>query len=424
MTRKKLFFGLALILCLSSIFTAYKMLAFRGFGKPDIAIHGPIVMADGIGRQTVELAKVLTKRHKVQITSGHVRKNDVPPEILKIVKTKYKQPARIVIIEESLWGPGNPIDRFFPNLGSKDQIRFAYSMLESTQIIAEWVIMINLYFDAVIVPDAFLVDAYRNSGVTVPVFHIPLGIDIQDFLQTPLKEPKTKGPLVFACLASGIERKNHKLMIQAFAKALGNNENALLFINCRLTEPATRAEIINEIQEQNCSNIKYTEICFKKDAYLKFFRSVDCLINLSKGEGFAIQPREAMALGIPVILSDNTAQSTICKSGLVKAVPSSISEPRYYYGRQIKDGEQYNCSLDEAVEAIQDVYLNYAQYASKGALMREWASKYDYKNLEPLYESLVAPKKIMLGDVNEITEECIVTDSKVLYDKYANLIHQ
>jgi glycosyltransferase involved in cell wall biosynthesis len=389
--------------------------------RPDVTICGPIVMADGIGRQTAELALALSKKYKVQIQSRHVDKTDLPAKIKKLLKKSYSQPAHVVIVEESLWAPGEPFDRFFSSVDGGDQIRLAYSMLESTRIIPEWVMMMNLYFDAIIVPDPFLIDAYVNSGVTLPVFHIPLGIDIEDFLKAPLKKPKTKGPLVFGCLGNGIERKNHKMIIQAFAKALGNHENAWLYINCRSAVPEVREEILNEINKQNCNNIRYTEICLKKDAYLKFFSSIDCLLSFSKGEGFSIQPREAMALGIPTIVTDNTAQTTICNSGLTKVVASSISEPCYYFGRQIPDGERFNCALEECVAAIQDVYLNYSQYASKGPMMRKWASAYSYSHLSRQYESLVAPKKVILGDVNEVTPDYIITTSQELYNKYMRL---
>ncbi len=390
--------------------------------RPDVLIQGPIVMADGIGRQTVELAQVLAKKYRVQIRSKHVNKTDLPSSITSMLKTKYTQPARIAIVEESLWSPGDKLDRFFPTTDGKDQIRYAYSMLESTRIIPEWVLMINLYFDAVIVPDQFLVDAYVKSGVTVPVFFIPLGIDIHEFLQAPLKQQKTKGPFVFASLGTAIDRKNHKMAIQAFAKVLGNNENACLYINCRDGVPEVKQEIIDEIIKQNCNNIKFTELRLNKDAYFKLFQSVDCLLSVSKGEGFSIQPREAMALGIPTIVTHNTGQSTICDSGLVKVVSSDIPEPCYYFGRTIQDGERFNCTVDECAAAIEDVYLNYAKYLDKGPAMREWASAYDYSNLSSQYECIASPKKVILGDVNKITDECIYTDSKSLYNKYMNLM--
>lgn len=391
-------------------------------GPPDVAIIGPILMADGIGRQAVELAQVLAQKYEVQIQSKYVNKIDLPTGIRSMLRKKFAQPAKVAIVEESLWAPGDSLDRFFATADAKGQIRYAYSMLESTRIVPEWVMMINLYFDAVIVPDPFLIDAYVKSGVSVPVFYIPLGIDIHDFLQAPLKEQKTKGPFIFASLGTAISRKNHKMAIQAFAKVLGNNENAYLYINCREGTPEVRQEIIDEIRKQQCTNIKYTEFRLKKDAYLKLFRSVDCLLSVSKGEGFSIQPREAMALGIPSIVTDNTGQSTICKSGLVKVVPSEISEPCYYFNRTLNDGERFNCTVEDCAAAILDVYQNYAKYLEKGPAMREWAAAYDYSRLSSQYECIVSPKKVVLSTVNEITADCIYTDSQALYDKYLDLM--
>ncbi len=429
MKSKKVIFSIAILLFLCAAVPLGKKIGAKTLKKlaverqrPDISVVGPIVMADGIGRQTVELAQVLAKKFRVQIRSEHVDKTDLPHNIRPMLKKQFSQPAKVVIVEESLWAPGAAVDRFFSTADGKDQIRFAYSMLESTRIVPEWVMMINLYFDAVIVPDPFLVDAYVKSGVLVPVFCIPLGLDMQPFLEAPLKQAKAKGPFIFACLGAAIDRKNHKMAIQAFAKALGNNENACLYINCRNGTKETRQEIINEIIKQKCSNIKYTEICLKKDAYLKFFRSVDCLLSLSKGEGFSIQPREAMALGIPSIVTDNTAQSTICQSGLVKVVPSAIAEPSYYFDRPFSDGERFNCTVEDCAAAIEDVYQNYSKYLEKGVAMREWASAYDYSRLSSHYECLVAPKKVVLGDVNAVTADCLYTDSEALYKKYLNLI--
>lgn len=409
-----------------AIFPLAKKYGMRGLDRlygtvcrPDVMIQGPVLMADGIGRQTVELAQTLSRKHRVQILANYVNKKDVPSSVKDMLRMKYKKTAPVAIIEECLWFPGNPLERFFSTTDSSSQIRYAYSMFESTQIMPEWVMMLNLYFDAVIVPDPFLVDVYVNSGVTIPVFHIPLGIDIRDFLQAPLKTSKTKGPFVFASLGKAEDRKNHVMAIQAFAKVLGNNPNAILYVNCRAGEQEFKEELRREVLSLNCNNIKFTDVCLRKDAYLKFFSSVDCLVHLSKGEGFAIQPRESMALGIPVILTNNTAQTTICNSGLVKVVSSDIPQPACYGKRVV--GEQFNCDIDECAAALLDVYFNYNKYLDKGSEMRDWAAQYDYKNISSQYQCIVSPKKVVLSDVNQITEDSIYTTSELLYNKYSRI---
>jgi len=213
-------------------------------------------------------------------------------------------------------------------------------------------------------------------------------------------------------------------LIKAFAKALGNNPNAALVINSRYNDITTRNKIMDTLAECKCSNIFYSDIVLRKDAYLKLFENIDCYVSLSTGEGFSIQPREAMALGIPVIATNNTAQSAICKTGLVRSVKSEILQPAHYYNHRLPTGYQFNCTLEDATAAIKDVYLNYDYYLSKGVESRKWASTFSYSNENNIksYQTIVNPKDVVLGNENTITNDCIITDSKELQEKYQRLI--
>jgi len=241
--------------------------------RPDVTIIGNIAMADGIGRQTAELAQALSEKYRVQIKGKILSNNDLPSKIKKLCKKKYKKQGKIVILEDCLWFPGHDIGRHFTRAKNDEEIRFAYSMFESTKIPYEWVLYLNLYFDAVIVPDPFLIDAYKNSGVTLPIFHIPLAIDIDNFLQKPIKEKKENKPIVFANLSAAINRKNQVKLIQSFAKALGNNPKAVLLINSRDVFEETKSDIKNAIKESGCSNIHFSNFKLKGDAYLHFFEN-------------------------------------------------------------------------------------------------------------------------------------------------------
>jgi glycosyltransferase involved in cell wall biosynthesis len=415
-----LLFGIILSL---SFFAMNRKKPLKKTQRPDVTIIGHIKMADGIGRQTVELANVLLDDFKVDIIAGLFIKEDVPDRIRRLLRGKEQcQLGKVVILEESLWCPGTKLSRVLKTVKTKDQIRIAYSMLESTRIPQEWVLQLNLYYDAVVVPDEFLVEAYRKSGVELPIFVVPLGLDIDGLLKAPIKSARNK-QMVFANLSSCLDRKNQITLIRAFAKVLGNKEDAILRINCRNGDMATREAIIEEIKNQDCSNIHFTEFTLKKDAYEKLLQSVDCYVSLSKGEGFSIQPREAMALGIPVIVTNNTGQSTICKSGLVRGVEAPFLEPCYYFERDIPTGYRFNCSEEDAAEAIYDVYQNYDHYLSHAEEARKWASFYSYSNsyLKELYKCLVSPKKVILGSENTITPEFFITDCKELYEKYVDL---
>ncbi|MBI3901249.1 MAG: glycosyltransferase family 4 protein, partial [Chlamydiia bacterium] len=396
---------------------------------PYITLTGPIKMADGIGRQLVELAEVLIDDFDLTIRSHHIEKEDVPRKIRRLLREQYKKYTlrskkiplgKVVISEETLWVPGEDIKpRHFKTTTQDDQIRIAYSMLEFTQIPAEWVMQLNVYYDAVAVPDPFLVDVYKASGVRIPIFELPLGVNLQPFLNTPFKKHHGT-PMVFANFSSTIDRKNQLTLVRAFAKALGNVDDAVLHLNSRGGDPKVREELVQEIAKLSCSNIRFTEFSLRRDAYTKLFQDVDCYVSLSKGEGFSIQPREALALGIPVIATNNTGQITICKNDFVKAIESALQEQVIFYSQPIPGGYQFNCEVDDVANAIYDVYNNYPFYLQKATLGKEWASHYDFSDttLRNMYKTLVKPKKLILGKENKIGPDYLITNSKKLFEKY------
>lgn len=428
MTSKKKLFSVVVIFSVIASLTVFllEIKQKKKSERPYITIVGPIEMADGIGRQTAELANMFLEDFKVNIISSHVIKTDVPKPVINLLKNVSKNRTaklgKIVIWEESLWSPGADIGSVFEKISKDNEIRIAYSMLESTRIPQEWVMQLNLYYDAVAVPDVFLVDVYKKSGVKIPVFVVPLGIDISGFLNKPLK--KERNPvMLFGNLGSALDRKNQIMLIKAFARVLGNVKDAALYINCRNGTEIVRQEIIDEIASLGCSNIYFTELKLRNDAYLEVFQNLDCYVSLSKGEGFSIQPREAMALGIPVIATNNTGQTTICNSNLVKVIASDILEPAMYCGKELSSGYQFNCEIDDVAAALMDMYTNYDQHVKRAPLARNWASSYDYSNkeLSKIYRSLVNPKEIIFGTENKIHEDYIMTDSKDLYEKYKKL---
>ena len=157
--------------------------------------------------------------------------------------------------------------------------------------------------------------------------------------------------------------------------------------------------------------------------HFKRFLNIDCLVNISTGEGFSIQPREAMALGIPVIVSDNTAQTTLCATGLVKRVPSNILIPAHYPWPG-DFGFQYDCRTCDVAAALQDVYKNYDKYLRNAALCREWASSCDLMKVAPIYLNLIKPKRVMLGDKDVLLPDGIMTTSQKLATKYKSALRE
>ena len=309
----------------------------------------------------------------------------------------------------------------FQPLCNTNVIHIASSVYERTQIPPERVAGINTCCDAVIVPDAWLVEVYKNSGVTCPIFALPLALDLKSLLNRPIK--KNKNPVLtygFSGLYLKSGRKNQGLLIQAFMEEFNNNPHVILKIHgksFRYTSPGS-VSFINNLEDQfeltKKSNISVEFKELERKGYEDFLASLDCYVTTSKGEGFSIIPREVLALGIPCIITNNTAQSTICSSGFVRSIKSEIPEEE----RKTGCGYFFNTEINDVREALQDVYQNYDHYLKLAHQGREWVKQYLPENLMQKYRNLVKPRSVILGNRNEITDDYLMTDSPALFNKY------
>lgn len=226
-----------------------------------------------------------------------------------------------------------------------------------------------------------------------------------------------------AALARFFPRKNHALLIRAFAQAFGNRDDVILRINGggKWGKDALYAKLQDLIKKLGVQNIHLTHDALSWKDYVALMSSMDCYVNISRGEGFSISPREALALGIPAIVTDNTAQKTICSSNFVKVVPSPISIPFYCSEAMQQVGYQFNCTQEEVQKALKDVYQNYPIFLGLAHKGRKWVQQYRWANLQKKYLNLVKPKTILFGNRNEVTDDYLMTSSRELYEKYLEL---
>jgi glycosyltransferase involved in cell wall biosynthesis len=419
-TRKKL--ALLTFLLLVGIFVA-GLFAFPRYKRRefqcDLAVMGSVKFADGIGRQSIGLIDCL--KHAVSIKHlkfGSINLKNVSHPVQRIIKQKYKRSAHVLIYEEPLLHSAADT---FPDL-PETNIRIAYSMLECTKIPQKWVMILNVFFDAVAVPDVFLVDVYKNSGVRIPIFVVPLGMYLDPLLHKSFLHSKlNRHPFIFGNLGSICARKNQLTLLQAFAKAFGNDPNVKLLINGRGVEVEYLAQMNKTMRLLKLDNVTISKTPLNQRDYLRTLETLDCYVSPSIGEGFSLQPREAIALGLPSIVTDNTAQSTICLSGYVRAVPSPIPIKATYVGWKDDLGNQFGCTTEDLATALRDVYDNYELHARAAFEGRKWVEQYQHEHLQKLYKTLVLPKQVVLSDRNEIIGDVLYTTSPNLQKKYQKI---
>ena len=387
----------------------------------DLTLVGRVANADGLCRIPITLIDLLKNDLKINHiqTYGNINTSEVKDDVKAVLCNPDKTPGKVSMLVDGLWSINHPTYTLMP----ESHIKIAYSMWEGNRIPQEWVKILNQHFDAVAVPDSFLVDCYRDSGVTIPIFELPLCLNLDDFLATP-QPSRPRSPFVFGCSASGLYHKNQILFIQAFAEEFGDNPDIVLRLSCRGIHPEILTSWKELVQKYGCSNIFFNVGVLDNAQYIETMNNLDCYVNISKGEGFSIGPREALALGIPCILTNNSAQKTICRNGIVRSVISEIPEPPSVDYSPFGDENIctfFNCRLEDVKEALRDVYDYYDIYLKHAKMGPHWVSQYRMQNLKAKYLNLIKPQHVILGSKNEITNDYLMTTSTELYNKYINL---
>ena len=251
------------LLCVSTLIFVMFIAWVKLVPNHELTVVGYIDRADGIGRQSYDLINLL--KDDVSINFIKTRKNtpikQIPPSLFYPLYLSNNKPGKVVILESVLpyhneiekWKKKSNkgiLDKLFPkkkflglnSLNREDQIYIAYSMFESNKIIDSWVKILNEYFDMVVVPSPFLIKVYQESGVKIPIFYLPLGINLDFELNYPIKKQRNK-IFRFGNLASIQDRKNHIMLVEAFAKLYKNKPDIELIINARSAEEKTIANI-------------------------------------------------------------------------------------------------------------------------------------------------------------------------------------
>lgn len=381
----------------------------------DLNIITSVMMADGIGRTGIGLANLLMNDLDICTTL-------VPPVLfdnitdLKLIKTLKTLPEKAKI---DLWAyilgikEGDGILHRHESLNA--DIKIAYSMIEASAIPKIWTDTLNKYYDMVVVPDPFLINVYKSSGVKIPVFDLPLGIILNE-QYTNYKHTQNKD-FTFGMTGSFVGRKNHIKLMKAFLENFKNKKNVNLQIHGRFGP--NRDQIISEYNKLGKpSNIDVLYNPMNSQDYTKFMQKLDCYVFISKGEGYSITPREMISMGKPVILSNNTAHKTICDTGYVVPVKADIKTPAFYEIFNQTLGNNFDCETKDVAKAMEDVYTNYPKYLAKAELGRDWAKKSTWESLKSRYMSLLKPTNIVHGNKNDIREDCLEIADQDLYNKF------
>lgn len=178
----------------------------------------------------------------------------------------------------------------------------------------EWVREINEKVDEVWVHTEFVRDAYVNSGVdSEKVVIIPLGVDPDRFNpQAPLAKLNTDKCFKFLFVGGTINRKGVDLLLKAYCAEFTKDDDVCLVIKDFFYQShfAYLIQVLKGVKGAPEILYHYGNIPFEQLPSL--YTACDCYVHPYRGEGFGLPILEAMACGLPVVVTNFGACLDFC----------------------------------------------------------------------------------------------------------------
>jgi glycosyltransferase involved in cell wall biosynthesis len=330
--------------------------------KENLNWNGWITPFSGYGIVMMELAVAMNKLTNGKVSIGWQRANPnnslewktLTSEQKYLVSEKPFEKARLGIIKTTP-------DRFGEN---QSAVKIGYTMVENTMVNPKWIENCN-GMAAIFVPSKFLVDVFKQSGCTRDIYVVKQGVN--SALYPYIERPK-KNKFIFGTVGWMDERKNWKELIRAF---------------CSEFEPEKEEPV--ELWIKNSNNtfgfeisidhrVKIIDDLWTFEQMMDFYRNLDCFVFPSRAEGSGMPPREAMATGLPVIMTNWSGLSEICDERYNYPIkPVAIDWPDYR--KEIQPGFQARIDIQELMYLMRYVYEHRKEAMEKGKLASEWMHK-------------------------------------------------
>jgi hypothetical protein len=255
--------------------------------------------------------------------------------------------------------------------------KVGWTMLEVTGLPVEWVDGCNS-MDEVWVPASFNLETFRRSGVHVPLRVMPLGIDV-DYFHPEIAGFRPTSRFTFLSVFEWGERKGIEILLRAFAEEFDQSDDVALMLSVYNRDPGVH--VYDEVAKLNLGAtapiIVVLNAEFAPYQMGSLYRSADCFVLPTRGEGWGMPVLEAMACGLPSIATDWSGPADFLHDDVgyplrVKGMVKARAKCPYYTGFDWAepDGEHLR-------HLMRHVYEHPEEARAKGlAAAREVASTY------------------------------------------------
>ncbi len=235
------------------------------------------------------------------------------------------------------------------------------------------------------VPSNYVRDVYISSGVPAQkVVVVPNGIDPEKFhpQAAPMKLA-TQKKFKFLFVGGTIGRKGPDLLLEAYLKNFTDEDDVCLVVKdfggkSVYAGQTFEAQIRAAQSTPNAPEILYLNDELPSNALPGLYAACNCLVLPYRGEGFGLPVLEAMACGLPIIITAGGSTDDFVRDEFALRIPAA----KKIFGREVSgmklagDGWLLEPDLAALGEKMREAYSHPDKSHARGQL----ASKYAHEN--------------------------------------------
>ena len=319
-------------------------------------VHPGTVRVEPVeGRPVYDLSRVpAAERTAIATLAGRERHEDGP--------------AVEIVQHWPVWVPPHPSD-----------LKLAWVPWEESLVPLDMVRLLNERFQGVLVQTRFVAKTLIDSGVRLPIRVMGCAPDLHDYAALGagratapvLRRPTKAAPFVFLHVSSCFPRKGVDALLTAYEKAFQRDDPVRLVIK---GFPNPHNDVHEQIARLRGLHPGAPEIVMiNRDQpvqeLVELYREADAMVLPTRGEGFNMPAAEALAAGLPLIVTGYSGQTDFAGPEVARQVDFRFAPSRTHL-------HSYNSvwadpDVDDLASAMREVY----DAAGHAAIGREQAAR-------------------------------------------------
>ena len=335
-----------------------------------IAVFGPILHGTGFHDHTSGFFRALHRLHPVAATNTdrEAPSRNVPGDVIEMLENGRRLGTRL---------PGVAIGigaiEALPHIAGRKRI--GYVVWEPSRLLAAQARLIGSLDEVWTATEwcrrLLIANGIREELVRV----VPEGVDVERFTPAQTHEPR---PFRFLCVARWQVRKGVDDLIAAYCREFAPDEPVELVIRSVLMAHEQPVEARIAAVPRPHPPLVGSSGTFTPQAMVELYRRADAFVLPTKAEAWGLPIFEAMACGLPVIVTNCSAPAELLDDAIAYRIRVAATVPAYdpiWYPCRNKYGEWAQPDVEHLQSLMRHVYEHRNEARVTGERAREAVCK-------------------------------------------------